>query len=362
MSIPSWILTKAAVLQASQQVVTHGPIPSAPATTGGMLGPIIDVVILIIVTLQSFTGSWGLAIMLTALIVKLLLFRLSIAQYTGMAWMQVLAPMQKQLTEHFKGDKETANRKVMELYQELKINPLSGCLPLMIQLPIFFAVFRALYNPDIFGSAKFLGIHLMYSAMPAMEMGRYPGMDKVINLSQPGVVNFLLGGNQIFLYLPAFSIVIAYIATSLFYQHQMKVVQKRIPKYDFGGNGEPPKQPFNPNFMMILVVVFGLLIPAGAMLYFITQNLFSIFEYNYIMNNAIAAIKSRDLEAMYKSLISKEPKQAAKPTEKPLENSPESSASGQTNDKETVQEGDTISAGGDSGGAPSSPKRNRRKR
>src|SRR3989339_7548 len=219
MSIPSWILTKAAVFQASQGVATHGPIPSAPATTGGMLGPIIDVVILIIVTLHSFTGSWGLAIMLTALIVKLLLFRLSIAQYTGMAWMQVLAPMQKQLTDHFKGNKETANRKVMELYQELKINPLSGCLPMMIQLPIFFAVFRALYNPDIFGSAKFLGIHLMYSAMPAMEMGRYPGMDKVINLSQPGVVNFVLGGNQIFLYLPAFSIVIAYIATSLFYQH-----------------------------------------------------------------------------------------------------------------------------------------------
>jgi len=311
MHLSNWFLKLGLMLQATGQGEgIMGPIPSAPPQTGGLLGPIVDLVILVIVTLQAFTGSWGLAIILTALIVKLLMFRLSVAQFTGMAWMQVLAPMQKELIAHFKGDKETANKKTMELYQELKINPLSGCLPLLIQLPIFFAIFRALYNPDVFGKAKFLGIHLMYAALPALSMGRYPGMDKVIDLGEQGVVSFMLGKTNVFLYVPALAIVVAYIATSLFYQHQMKTVQKRLPKYDFGNNAEPQKQPFNPNIMMFVVVIFGMIIPSGAMLYFITQNLYSIFEYHLIMNSAIAAIKSRNLEQVFKDLTTNEPKTA----------------------------------------------------
>jgi YidC/Oxa1 family membrane protein insertase len=342
------------VLQAATgSDVTYGPIQTAPLATGGLLGPIIDLVIMIIVTLHNFTGSWGIAIILTAFIVKLLLFKMSMAQYTGMAWMQVLAPMQKQLTERFKGDKELANKKVMELYQELKINPLSGCLPLFIQMPIFFAVFRALYNPHIFGDAHFLGIHLMYAALPAAEVGRYPGMDQVINLNDPGIINFMISSYKVFLYLPAISIVIAYIATSLFYQHQMKVVQKRIPKIDLGVEAEPVKQPFNPNIMTFIVVIFGTFIPAGAMLYFITQNLLAILEYNIIMNTAIADIKKRDLGAMYKNLIKTEPKQSKPKID--------DQSSQKTDSLSTEQDG-TIALGGESVDSKPKPKRNRIKR
>ncbi len=342
------------ILQTSvEEKITYGPIQTAPVATGGLLGPIIDLVILIIVTLHVFTGSWGIAIILTALIVKLLLFRMSMAQFTGMAWMQVLAPMQKQLTERFKGDKELANKKVMALYQELKINPLSGCLPLLIQMPIFFAVFKALYNPDVFGDAHFLGIHLMYAALPAAEMGQYPGMEAVINLNAPGIVNFMVNNYNVFLYLPALTIVVGYIATSLFYQHQMKVVQKHLPKIDLGVNVETPKPPFNPNIMTFIIVIFGMIIPAGAMLYFITQNLLSIVEYRIIMNTAIADIKKRDLEAMYKNLIKAETKQNKQKND---------DDSAQKASSQVSIQGATIPDGAETVDSKPKPKRNRIKR
>lgn len=307
MHLSTILLWAGSVLQIDEVM---GPLPKAGFThapTSGLLGPIVDVIILIIVALQNVTGSWGLAIILTALVVKLLLFRLSVAQFTGMAWMQVLAPMQKQLTEHFKGDKETANKKIMLLYQQLKINPMSGCLPLLIQLPIMFAIFQALYKPEIFGKAKFLGIHLMYAALPGIEVARFDkfGFGDVIDLNSPGVVNFMLGNQQVYLYIPALSIVLFYILSSLFYQHRMKTMQKKMPQYNFG-NSEPPKQPFNPNFLTIIIVVFGMVIPAGAMLYFISQNILSIIEYTFIMNGVIPQIEKQNLEAMYKELIKKE--------------------------------------------------------
>lgn len=340
------VLLKAFVALQVDQIM--GPLPKAGFThapTGGILGPIVDVIILIIVALHNMTGSWGLAIILTAVVVKLLMFRLSVAQFTGMAWMQVLAPMQKQLTEHFKGDKEIANRKIMQLYQQLKINPMSGCLPLLIQLPIMFAIFQALYKPEIFGKAKFLGIHLMYAALPGLEMSRFDkfGFASVIDLNSPGVVSFMLGGTNVYLYIPALSIVFFYILSSLFYQHRMKVVQKKIPQYNFG-NSEPPKQPFNPNFLTIIIVVFGMVIPAGAMLYFISQNILSIIEYSLIMNNVIPAIEKQNLEAMYKELIKKENAVESQKPEgsAPSEPKPDSVAGG--DGKMLVPEADSIRA------------------
>lgn len=293
-----------------------GPFPKGQApssATPGMLGPIVDVVILIVVTLHAYTGSWGLAIILTAVLVKLLLLRLSVAQYTGMAWMQALAPMQKKLQEHYKGDKETANKKVMTLYKELKINPLSGCLPMLIQMPIFFAVFQALYRQDIFGNAKFFGIHLMYAALPGFAANRIQayshGAESVIDLNAPGVVSLMLGSNEVSIYLPALIIVAGYIGSSLFYQWKMKSIQKMMPKFNFGGEGgDPPKPPINTNFMMIIVVVFGMIIPAGAMLYFITQNVFMIVEYTVIMGAVIPKIRDSNLEEMYAKLIRPEQK------------------------------------------------------
>ncbi len=309
MTFSNALLKAFVALQVDAQQVM-GPLPKpgfTHAPTGGMLGPIVDVIILIIVAIHNMTGSWGLAIMLTAVVVKLLMFRLSVAQFTGMAWMQVLAPMQKQLTEHFKGDKETANRKIMQLYQQLKINPMSGCLPMLIQLPIMFAIFQALYKPEVFGKAKFLGIHLMYAALPGIEMARFDkfGFDSVIDLNSSGVVRFVFGESNVYLYIPALSIVLLYIASSLYYQHRMKVVQKKIPQYNFG-NSEPPKQPFNPNVLTFVIVIFGMVIPAGAMLYFISQNILSIIEYTLIMNNVIPQIEKQNLEEMYKELIKKE--------------------------------------------------------
>ncbi|MBN1333807.1 MAG: membrane protein insertase YidC, partial [Synergistales bacterium] len=84
----------------------------------------------------NFTGSYGIAIILLTLIVRILLHPLSHKQMVGMQKMQKLQPRIKTLQEKYKDDKETLNREIMSLYKENKVNPAAGCLPLLVQLPI----------------------------------------------------------------------------------------------------------------------------------------------------------------------------------------------------------------------------------
>lgn len=88
--------------------------------------------------------SYGLAIVFMSIAIKLILFPVNQYQLNSMRRMQQIQPKMKELQERYKNDKETLNRKVMELYSEYKVNPLGGCLPLLIQMPIFIAFYRAL--------------------------------------------------------------------------------------------------------------------------------------------------------------------------------------------------------------------------
>ncbi|MEP0814385.1 MAG: YidC/Oxa1 family membrane protein insertase [bacterium] len=340
-----------------------GPFPEGvtPHTvTPGMTGWLVDLFILIIVSISSYTGSWGIAIISVAVLVKLSLFRLTVTQFTGMAWMQVLAPMQKALSEHFKADKETLNKKVMALYQELKINPLAGCLPLLIQMPILFAVIRALYNPSVFGDAKFLGIQLIYSALPKFALGMRQNGGHV-DFSDPAIFNFTLGTNEINLYFPAFAIVLGYIASSLYYQFIMKKYQAKMPKVTIPGvAAEPPKQMMNQNAMTIIIVIFSMIIPAGAMIYFITQNVWSIFEYTFIMNSVIPQIKAKDLDSLYEKLIKPEPREPASKS-KPPSNGEPSSQSDKPDEDSTTHDAKINGAAPPEALYPK-PKRKRRRR
>lgn len=109
--------------------------------------------------LNNLTGSYGLAIIALTVIVRLCLWPLGVSQQRSMRAMQILQPKMKLIQERYKNDPQTMQRKMMEFYKEHKFNPMSGCLPLLIQMPIFILLYAALISPQFIqeaGNSHFL--------------------------------------------------------------------------------------------------------------------------------------------------------------------------------------------------------------
>ena len=111
--------------------------------------------------LNNITGSYGLAIIALTIMVRAVLWPLGISQQRSMRAMQILQPKMKQIQERYKNDPQTMQKKMMEFYKEHKFNPMSGCLPLLIQMPIFILLYAALISPQFIqeaGNSHFLFI------------------------------------------------------------------------------------------------------------------------------------------------------------------------------------------------------------
>lgn len=111
--------------------------------------------------------GWGVAIIFLTLFVKIVLFPFSLSQIRSMEGMKKIQPELKKIQEKYKSNPEEQQRKMMELYQKNNVNPLGGCLPLLLQLPILWALFQVLrfpenYNID-FTNAYFLTMDLTKS-------------------------------------------------------------------------------------------------------------------------------------------------------------------------------------------------------
>lgn len=91
-----------------------------------------------------FVGNYGIAIIIITVILKVLFFPLTHKSYKSMKQMSKLQPKMAALKEKYKNDKDAMNRAVMELYRDNKVNPLGGCLPMVVQIPVFFALYKAL--------------------------------------------------------------------------------------------------------------------------------------------------------------------------------------------------------------------------
>jgi len=94
----------------------------------------------------SVIPNYGVAIIILTILVKLLLWPLGQKSYKSMSEMKKLQPLMKEIREKYKDDKKRMNEEVMGLYRTYKINPLGGCLPMVVQLPVFFALYRMLYE------------------------------------------------------------------------------------------------------------------------------------------------------------------------------------------------------------------------
>ena len=96
--------------------------------------------------LYGLVGNFGIAILLITVIVKAIFFPLASKSYASMAKMKLLQPKMEEVKKNFGDDKQAQQQAIMKLYQEEKVNPLAGCLPIAIQIPVFFSLYKVLYT------------------------------------------------------------------------------------------------------------------------------------------------------------------------------------------------------------------------
>ncbi len=180
--------------------------------------------------IYKLVGNWGWAIVVLTIIIKLIFFPLSAASYKSMAKMRILTPRLMQLKERFGDDKQRLNQEMMKLYQTEKVNPLGGCLPILVQIPVFIALYWVLLG--------------------AVEMRGAPWILWIKDLSAPDP----------FYILPIIMMASMFVQTKL--------------------NPTPP-DPIQAKVMMMMPLIFGVMFfwfPAGLVLYWVVNNVLSIAQ------------------------------------------------------------------------------------
>lgn len=246
--------------------------------------------------------EYGIAIILLTLTVSLLLFPLTVKQTRSMKAMQEIQPEVKKLQKEHKGDKEELNKHLMELYKEKGVNPAAGCLPLLVQMPIWFALYRVLWQGNGIPSDSTLSKILadanaaLYQtneageltgklrvddagnvvdiAGDAFEHVRFLGMNLLVRPAQAVDLGDVVGS------LP-YLVMIAVIIAAGFYQ-QVQTGRKRTDDQSEQNNQMAGMQ----KAMKIMPFVFGIItwnFVAGLGLYFATSNLFRVGQQAFIL-------------------------------------------------------------------------------
>ncbi|WP_367680746.1 membrane protein insertase YidC [Candidatus Fukatsuia anoeciicola] len=185
--------------------------------------------------IESFVGNWGVSIIVITFIVRGIMYPLTKAQYTSMAKMRTLQPKLTAIRERIGNDKQRVSQEIMALYKTEKVNPLGGCLPLIIQMPIFLALY--------------------YMLMSSVELRHAPFMLWINDLSAQDpyyILPILMGITMYF-------------------------IQKISPT-----TITDPLQQTIMTFMPIIFIVFFLWFPAGLVLYYIISNLVTIMQQQII--------------------------------------------------------------------------------
>lgn len=210
-----------------------------------IINPIAEVLAQILRLLFSLTGSYGLAIILLTVFIKVVLHPLTRKQLRSMKEMQYLAPQVQALREKYRDNPQQMNVEMMNLYRAHNVNPFGGCLPLVLQIPILWGLFAVLRRQDIFGDAKFLGIPLN-DAPHVFPLWTAPAFQHPVLLIFPLLVG---------------------VAT--YFQQRMSVTD--------------PAQARMFIFMPVMVAYFATLYPVGLSIYWIVSTLASILEFYIVV-------------------------------------------------------------------------------
>lgn len=197
----------------------------------------------VLVFLHGWVSNWGIAIILLTILIKIVFFPLSAASYKSMGKMRVVAPKLEKIKQQYGDDRERLHKAMMELYKTEKINPMGGCLPVLIQIPIFIALYWAI--------------------LASVELRYAPFFGWIADLSVPDpyyVLPVIMGISMI--------------------------IQGKL-------NPVPP-DPFQAKLMQVMPVAFSIVFfffPAGLVLYSVVNNILSIAQQWYITRSLEAAAK-----------------------------------------------------------------------
>ncbi len=168
----------------------------------GWLTVIASPLFKVLSVIHAWVKNWGIAIIVLTILIKLLFFPLSAASYKSMAKMKVLGPKLQKLKEQYGDDKQKMNQAMMELYKTEKVNPLGGCLPIVIQIPVFIALYWVLLaavelrHAPFFGWIKDLSAADPYYILPVL-MGATMILQTRLNPTPPDPIQA-----KIMLYMP----------------------------------------------------------------------------------------------------------------------------------------------------------------
>jgi YidC/Oxa1 family membrane protein insertase len=180
--------------------------------------------------IHKILGNWGWTIIVLTMLIKLAFFPLSAASYRSMAKMKMVTPKMTDIRERFKGDPQKMNQAMMALYKTEKINPLGGCLPIVVQIPVF--------------------ISLYWVLLASVEMRNAPWLGWIQDLASPD---------------PYFILPVL-MAVSMFVQTKL--------------NPKPP-DPMQAKVMMFMPIIFSVMFfffPSGLVLYWVVNNVLSIAQ------------------------------------------------------------------------------------
>lgn len=218
--------------------------------------------------------AWALSIVLLTVLVRLILFPLFVKQIKSQRRMQQLAPKIKELQKQHKGDRETMNVEMMKLYKENNANPISGCLPLLLQLPVFFALFSVIreFKP---GAEPRYGL----SAQLLEEGGKAKVFGAPISSAFNSPMDLLaqLDGNQTTVRIVAAIMVVLMGATTFYTQRQMIARS---------GTTDPQQLMVQKLLLYVLPLSFavsGAFFPIGVLLYWLTTNVWSMGQQAYVI-------------------------------------------------------------------------------
>ncbi len=212
----------------------------------------------IIAMIHAYVGNWGWAIILFTILVKLVLFPLSYKGMMSMQKLKDLAPRMKEIKEKYGKDPQKMNMKMMELYKKHGANPMGGCLPLLLQIPVFFALYRVLLNADEMQGAEWI-----------LWINDLAVMDPYF------VLPILMGASMYF---------------------QQKITPSNI---------TDPLQEKIFKWFPVIMTLFFVTFPSGLVLYWLTNNILSIAQQYYIniayekhkaMAKELAHSKAKDSE------------------------------------------------------------------
>ncbi len=211
----------------------------------GWLTPVAKPIFWLLEICHRLVGNWGWAIVLLTIIIKTLFFPLQAASYKSMARMKAVTPRMMQLRERYGSDRVKLNQAMMELYKVEKINPLGGCLPIVVQIPVFIALYWVL--------------------LASVEMRNAPWIGWIHDLALPD----------------PFYILPLIMAGTMFIQVKL--------------NPTPP-DPVQAKVMMIMPLVFSVMFfffPAGLVLYWLVNNCYSITQQWYITNRIMGKLEKK---------------------------------------------------------------------